>query len=61
MKDNPFKIISRTEPHEIIDYYFEQLEEAMSHYDLEEDIDIIQAWLALRTSILYWNQAWKED
>jgi hypothetical protein len=62
MRDkHSFKIISRTEPHEIIDYYFEQLEEAMSYYDIGEDPDMLQAWLHMRTSILFWQQYWAEE
>lgn len=62
-KDNilpfPLKIIERNEPHELIDYHFSQLEEAMLYYDMECP-EIEQAYLSLLSSILWWNQFWED-
>jgi len=55
-----FKIVARNEPHEIIDHCFSELEEALSHYDLETDEDLLLSWLLLRSSILHWNASWED-
>lgn len=64
MSDNilrpKFNIVSKNEPHEIIDYYFEQIEEALSYYDLEEDVEIAECYQYLQTSVLWWQLAWKD-
>jgi len=59
MKDNilqfpKLEIIDRNEPHEILNYYYKILEEALLHYDIE-DHRVEQALVNLQQSISWWE------
>jgi len=64
MKDNKLlklpKIVARNEPHEIIDYYFEILQENLLKYDLEEEPQLDQALILLQSSYHWWCAAWED-
>ena len=55
-----FEIAARTELHDRIDYYFEQIENSMSHYDLDEYPELLRSFQNLQDSILWWNQFWQD-
>ena len=55
-----FEIVSRNEPWEIVDAYFEILEEAMLHYDLE-DPRMGAALQRLQESYFWWNQFFEAE